>query len=192
MARATFSGGAAMQEKLREIASKLEAKTLRVGFLEDATYPDGTSVATVAATNEFGGTVTVPEHETKLYRSINEKTGEFRNGGRFVKADQSNFETTHTVPEHTVDVPPRPFFRKMVESGKGHWGADLGGLLRSNDYDADRALELMGEQLEGELQQSIRDFTDPGNAPSTIAKKGFDKPLIETSHMLNSVDSDLD
>ena|ERR1700739_4989514 len=44
-----------VQAKLDEIARKLnKAGTLKVGFLEGATYPDGTSVAEVAAYQEFG------------------------------------------------------------------------------------------------------------------------------------------
>ena len=51
----TFSGGDALEAKLAEIAAKLgEGKTLRVGFLEGAKYPDGQSVAMIAAGNEFG------------------------------------------------------------------------------------------------------------------------------------------
>ncbi|WP_375157016.1 hypothetical protein [Enterobacter ludwigii] len=51
----TFSGGAALEAKLSELAEKLgDGKTLRVGFLEGATYPDGQSVPMVAAANEYG------------------------------------------------------------------------------------------------------------------------------------------
>lgn len=50
-----FSGGEALEKKLAELADRLgESKTLRVGFLEGATYPDGKSVAMIAAGNEFG------------------------------------------------------------------------------------------------------------------------------------------
>ena len=37
---------------------------------------------------------------------------------------------------------------------------------------------LIGEQIEGELVQSIHDLKTPPLAPATIAAKGFDKPLI--------------
>ena len=38
----SFSGGEALEKKLAELAERLgESKTLRVGFLEGATYPDG-------------------------------------------------------------------------------------------------------------------------------------------------------
>lgn len=50
-----MTGGEKLDAYLRQIAGKIEAPgTLRVGFLEGATYPDGTSVATVAAIQEFG------------------------------------------------------------------------------------------------------------------------------------------
>lgn len=51
-----FSGGAAMERKLRELAEKLgDPETLRVGFLEGKNYPDGgPPVAMVAAVQNFG------------------------------------------------------------------------------------------------------------------------------------------
>lgn len=52
---ATLSGGDKLEKKLAEIAAKAGAAgTLRVGYLEGSTYPDGTSVPMVAAVNEYG------------------------------------------------------------------------------------------------------------------------------------------
>jgi hypothetical protein len=42
------------------------------------------------------------------------------------------------------------------------------------------------------LQQSIRDTNDPPLAQATIARKGFAKPLIDTSVMINSVDYEVE
>jgi hypothetical protein len=51
----TLTGGDKLQARLREIAEGLsKSSTLSVGFMSDATYPDGTSVALVATVNEFG------------------------------------------------------------------------------------------------------------------------------------------
>ncbi|WP_188245902.1 hypothetical protein IB212_15490 [Enterobacter sp. E12] len=41
-------------DALNNIASNLSDKQLKVGFIDGATYPDGTPVAMVAATNEYG------------------------------------------------------------------------------------------------------------------------------------------
>lgn len=50
-----LKGGQLLQAKLEQIAKKLaKPATLRVGFLEGATYPDGTSVATIAALLNYG------------------------------------------------------------------------------------------------------------------------------------------
>lgn len=144
----SFSGGDVLQKRLQELAQNLgDAKTLRVGFLDGATYPDGESVAMVAAANEFG--------------------------------------------DPGMNRPPRPFFRRMIGEKSPQWGDDIGKIAVAVKYDASTLFPLMGERIKEQLQGSIREFTDPALAPSTVARKGFDKPLIETSHMLNSVDYDV-
>lgn len=44
----------AITDRLNQIARDLSSKQVKVGFIDKATYPDGTSVAAVAAQNEFG------------------------------------------------------------------------------------------------------------------------------------------
>ncbi|MGF6604583.1 hypothetical protein P3T23_009339 [Paraburkholderia sp. GAS448] len=188
MASGVLSGGDRLEALLRELAAKLDRPgTLEVGFMAGATKADGTPVPMIAAINKFGGTVTIPARETTIHRSLNERTGDFNRGGRFVRRDRSNFATTHTVPAYTVTIPPRPFFRSMIANESGHWGDDLGRLLVANGYDVPRTLDQMGESIQGELQQSIRECSTPANARSTIAKKGFDDPLIASGTMLKSV-----
>lgn len=52
---ANISGGDKLNQALNNIAGKLaKPATLQVGFFEDATYPNGTSVPMVAAIQEFG------------------------------------------------------------------------------------------------------------------------------------------
>jgi hypothetical protein len=188
MMGASLTGGDKLEAKLREIADKAgKANTVRVGFLENATYPNGLHVAQVAATNEYGGTITVPEHDTTVNRKIN-KNGEFAKGGQFVKESEANFQTVHHVDEYTVTIPARPFFRGMIQEHKGEWGSDLGKIIKAADYDSTVALGRLGQLVKDQLQESIREFSDPANAPSTVRKKGFDHPLIESSNMLNSAD----
>ena len=91
----------------------------------------------------------------------------------------------------TSRAPPRPFFRRMVRLGQGHWAADLGRYLSQNDLDPQRALGLMGLQLQGELVQSITDQVYAPLAASTIARKGFDTTLTDTPHMKMSVNSEI-
>jgi hypothetical protein len=50
-----ISGGQKLTAALAQIGDQLgRGGTVKVGFLSGATYPDGTSVALVAAVNEFG------------------------------------------------------------------------------------------------------------------------------------------
>lgn len=52
---ATVTGGEKLAEALKKVRDQIrKGAEVRVGFLENATYPDGTSVATVAAINNFG------------------------------------------------------------------------------------------------------------------------------------------
>ncbi len=87
-----------------------------------------------------------------------------------------------------VGIPPRPFFRNMIAAKSNEWPGAIAGLLKTNDYDAAKTLGQAGEGVKGQLQQSIVDTNDPPNAPSTIARRGHAKQLVDTGHMLNSVD----
>lgn len=145
---ATLSGGKKFEDALRELAGKVaKPATLKVGFLANATYPDGTPVAMIAAINEYG------------------------------------------APSR--GQPPRPFFRNMINAKQGEWPNAIAGLLRANDLDAEKALDQTGAAIAGQLRQSIKDLTSPPLAASTIRRKGFDKPLIDTGHMFNSVDHEV-
>lgn len=83
--------------------------------------------------------------------------------------------------------PPRPFFRNTIAKRAEAWGHNLGVALVAKDFDAKAALELVGEGVVGDVQQGINELWSPPLAPSTVAAKGFDKPLIEHGDMLRSV-----
>lgn len=147
---ASIRGGDKLAAALARIAAKVSnGGTLRVGFLEGATAPNGDSIPLRAALNEYG-------HEY--------------NG---------------------VVTPPRPFFRNMVAEKSPEWPDAIAGLLKANDYDATKALELAGTAVKGQLQQSITDLMSPPLAQSTIDRKGSAKPLIETGDMLQAVDYEI-
>jgi hypothetical protein len=148
-----LSGGSELEKKLAELSKNVrKAASVRVGFLENSTYPDGTSVALVAAINEWGQTRIHPHQ------------------------------------------PPRPFFRGMIKEKSPGWPDAIAKLLMKNNYDADVVLSQVGRGIANQLTASIRDFTTPGLAMSTverkIAKGGFGTtltPLKDTGHMMASV-----
>ncbi len=191
----SLKGGDKLEQALKELSAKVKtASTVRIGFLEDATYPNEnhTPVAKIAVIQEFGARIEVPEHETTIYRKTNKAGTEFLRNGRFVKKKQSNFASTHTVPAHTIVIPPRPFFRTMISNNSGQWPKMIGDLLEKNKYDSKKTLDQAGKVISEQLQQSIRDFDSVPLATSTIKKKGFDKQLVDTRTMLRSVDYEVE
>jgi hypothetical protein len=88
----------------------------------------------------------------------------------------------------TSRSPPWAYFRRMIAAKSPRWGDALAKSAKASDYNTPRTLGLMGELIKGQLQESIVETTTPSNKPSTIARKGFDHPLIDTSHALKSVD----
>lgn len=159
---------AAVEARLKEYARNIGSGSVSVGFLSGATYPDGTSVAQVAFWNEFGTKGRASKIPPPPAMAI--AAGEARE------------------PQLIGGAPPRPFFRRMIAKDSPGWADDLGKALIATKGDGAKALALMGEEISGQLKTSINEFTTPPLAPSTIRRKGFSKPLIFSSHMINSVD----
>lgn len=95
------------------------------------------------------------------------------------------FWNEYGVPSH--GQPPRPFFRQMISYESPSWPYKMANLVKTNNYDGNQVLALMGEDIGGALQQSINEFTTPALAESTIKAKGFDKPLDDTADMLRAI-----
>lgn len=197
-----LSGGDKLMEVLNGINSRLTSAgadaSVRVGFLEKATYPDGTSVATVAATQEFGGTIQRQAGSVTIYRKITGIRGDLAASGggftvsnRFAKRGDGTIAATYATPAYTINIPPRPFFRNMIKAKGPTWGDDIAKMLKQTDFDTATTLKLMGERITGQLRQSITDTNSPPLAASTIRKKGFSKPLVDTGNMQNSIDYEI-
>lgn len=137
--------------------------------------------------------------------------------GKFVK---SGFLKTATYPDGTpvamiaaiqnygapgAGIPPRPFFSNMVKDNSHGWGVAVAKNLKAANYDADRALDRVGEGIDGQLRQSIKDTNDPPLAPSTLRARGYTgkafdpkdrstfgaKPLVDTGILLGSIDHEV-
>jgi len=153
MANAEFRPPERLLASLRMMADGIASnKTLKVGFLETATYPiddvcgrDGEYVAQIAFDNEYGT---------------------IQDGGW---------------------IPPRPFFRLMIDRESPHWGILTARYLRRTGFNVDQSLGLLGETIKDQLQEQIRDYPNPPpNAAATEIAKGFNKPLTFTGLMLAS------
>ncbi len=138
---AALLGGDNLQKALAEISKRMEG-SVNVGFLEGATYPDGTPVAQVAFWNEYG----------------------------------------------TTTIPPRPFFRTTIEGKSQSWSLVMAKAAYQSKFDGEYTMKMVGIRASEDIQQAIVGWTTPGNADSTIAIKGFDKPLIHGGDMMRAVD----
>ena len=118
--------------------------SVRVGVLENATYPDGTPVAMVAFWNEYG----------------------------------------------TKRSPVRAFFRTTVSEQKKNWVLSVQNLMKMHN-DPKKVMGLIGVHMQEQIVQSINTWSDPPNSAYTIAKKGFDKPLVETALLMRSIKSEV-
>ena len=174
MAEVTLKGGDKLKAYLQKISSKVSAGAeLRVGFLSNATYPNGTPVAMIAAIQEFGAPA--------------------------------------------AGIPPRPFFSNMIAKHQDEWPKGFATQLRETNYDVMLTFERAGAAIAGQLRQSIVDTNEPPLSQITLmirkmkgegktitraslgeaARRLADgesvggistKPLVETGHLLNSID----
>lgn len=91
----------------------------------------------------------------------------------------------------TDSIPPRPFFRTTIAEKQKDWADSVAEGLQYYKGDIRAALEATGERMADDLQESVLNWKEPPNAPYTIAKKGFNKPLVDTGQMSKSFGSEV-
>jgi len=144
-------------KRIKEIVSDFNELEGQVGFFPESRYEDGTPVAYVATIQEFG----------------------YIKGG----------------------IPPRSFMRSTAQVEKSNWatlfGKGVNAAVKGNET-AFSVVEKVGQQMKGDIQKTITEIKSPPLKESTVAAKrrkladsgttgALDKPLIETSLLLNSV-----
>lgn len=83
-------------------------------------------------------------------------------------------------------IPPRPFLRNTARKQRKEWRKlFLEGKRQGRS--TEQVLKVIGARMAGDIRKAISNFTDPPNAPSTIAKKGKDSPLRDTGTLVNSI-----
>lgn len=148
-------------QRIRKNLLEAHQREIKVGFFEGSHYPNGRPVATVARWQEQG---TVP------------RPG---NSG----------------------IPPRPFMREgtvqTVRSGRSAQAKVVKGALKDilihmgnpkKGSTYRHSYARAGKELVKLMRGAIRGWKLPPNAPSTVASKGFNNPLVETDRMHDSVD----
>ena len=175
---ATIRGGAKLEGYLRELSAKVgKGATVKVGFLEGATYPDGTPVAMVAAIQNFGA----PSRGIPPRPFFNQ-----------------------LIADHAASWGPAT--AKLLESNKfdvdmtlAQVGQGIEGQLRQEIVDMNApALSNVTlilrefywtnpQDIRGRDVVAARELSKEGYVPNGVSTK----PLVWTGHMLNSISSEV-
>ena len=93
----------------------------------------------------------------------------------------------------TVHIPARPFLRMSVDDNV----AKINNFMQqqkknlAKGVEAEQVLKEIGIFQKDLIQEKITDGDFAPNAPSTVAKKGSSKPLIDTGRMRQSVNYEI-
>ena len=167
-------GGRALEAKLAEISKRMtSAAEVQVGFLEGARYPDGTSVALVAATQNFGapakGIPPRPFFTNMIDKHGNEWGGQLEQ--LLVRTGGDARLSLEMMGQHIQGQ-----LREEIIATNSPPNAMATNLLKQRFP--------MGGQS---FQDVLKAWSDA--AAGVTAPAG--KPLVHTGHMLGSVDSEV-
>lgn len=112
------------------------------------------------------------------------------NGIPIAQVAKWNEYGTPATAKRPWSVPARPFMSIACDENKG-WKKEsneaIGNILGGAEVISE--LNMVGMQMQEDIQSVFGDRSKlRPNAPSTIAKKGFDAPLIETGKLEESID----
>lgn len=90
----------------------------------------------------------------------------------------------------TKRIPARPFMRISTESNRRKYELNFIRDARRLSVGATtirQVLDEAGREAAQDMKKTIDNFVPPRNAASTVRKKGFDHPLIETGEMKDAI-----
>lgn len=169
------AGGERLEAYLSNLARKLgKGGTVRVGFLENATYPDGTSVAMVAAINNYGAPAAGIPPRPFFTNMVNREAGGW--GVDMAKALKATGD----------DVP-----KALALMGERIAGKLREAIVDTNDPPNSPVTNLLkqrfpqGGQTFDDVLQARADVAAGAQAPAG-------KPLVQSGVMLAAVDYEVE
>jgi hypothetical protein len=174
----TLRGGDHFKAHLQELAKGLKnARMVRVGFLEGATYSQGDGGARL-----LRAAARFPQWR-RLFTSWARWQAKH---AASITVAQAAFWTEFG----TSRSPPRPFFRSTIRRNSGTWGRSLARYLRGSGFNARVSLDKLGVLIGGQVSESILAWP-ADNAPITVAIKGFNHGLVDHAVMSRAVDHEV-
>lgn len=175
MVTKTLEGGAKLEAHLAELAKKYgEASAVKVGFLENATYPNGTPVAMVAALNNFGAPSRGIPPRPFFSNMIEKHGGEW--GGNLADLLERTGGDAHLALELMGEHIEGQLRQEIVDTFEPA-NSPVTNLLKQRFP--------MGGQTFADVLQARADVARGVTAPAG-------KPLVHTGVLLASVDSEVE
>lgn len=91
----------------------------------------------------------------------------------------------------TSRIPARPFMRVAADQGKKSMQQVVDhtiGLMIDGRVTPKAVDDTVGKQWANVVKSTIKHFDTPPNAPSTVAAKGKNDPLVDTGQMMDAID----
>lgn len=148
--------------------------TLKVGFFPDQMYE--------AIEEPFYANVAKPGTKG----SWNEKSGKPRRFSARPAIPIAQVAAFNEYGDPARHVPARPFMKWTMYKNMRKWRNFVQDVLPQT-MDAKDTMERLGQKVVRDMKDMINDWSEPPNAPSTVAQKGFNNPLIDTRTMVDSV-----
>ncbi len=176
-----------------QIMKRLKNFSIKAGWFENAKYSDNKPVAGIAAVQDGGATINHPGGTPYKFG----KNGEVV----FVKKDTPN--PAGITKPHTIVILPRPFMKPSVEDNKEDFVGQIEIISRkflNGQLSEQQAAEMIGFAAAGNIKKAIAKVNAPPLKASTVRRKrnqyadksvtgALTKPLMDSGHLLESVDS---
>lgn len=165
-----------VMERLNEIGDGMKSSFVDTGFMEDATYPDGTPVASVANWNEYGHGGKFPAPPRPFFRTMIAKespTWPAKMAGLAKSTDYDGHAVLELMGEDIVGA-----LQQSITELQGPALSPTTLMLRAkfgNNPQNIKASDVLAAQAD----------VKAGKSSSGVSAK----PLVWTGHMINSVTS---
>lgn len=94
------------------------------------------------------------------------------------------------VLKDSVKIPERSFIRSTFDEKENTWSQFAEQQLEKVcelEMTGKQMLDRLGARITADIQMTMRNLHEPGNAPVTVKTKGFDNPLIKTGQLRQHV-----
>lgn len=162
-------------------------------------------MALIANSHEFGATIkpkhgkylTIPIHARAKGRRVSDFPNLVRNWkrggkpGKLLGVREGDVFTPYFVLTEKVVIPERSFLRSTLDEELNDIADKVGDLTvrcANEGVPLQTLSDAIALELRGKVQNKMRDIRTPANTPLTSKMKGSNNPLIDSGHLLRSIE----